>query len=125
VLKAQINIAFYRNPSSGVLRPLAGDIVPECLCHRNSPAGPFPCEIGALKKVLDFVNTFADIKAMSKDLGMKKVSQFWFRLAPKEKKLIEKAAEIDRRSVSDFIRLAAIDRAKEVISTMKKGKEGS
>lgn len=51
---------------------------------------------------------------------MKKISQFWFRLEPKEKKLIEKAARIDRRSVSDFIRLAAIDKAVEVINVDKK-----
>ncbi len=45
-----------------------------------------------------------------------------FRVDAKNKKLIEKAAKIDRRSVSDFIRLAAIDRATELIESDKKKK---
>jgi uncharacterized protein (DUF1778 family) len=53
---------------------------------------------------------------------MTKIAQFWFRLEPKDKKLIEKAAKIDRRSVSDFIRLGAIDRAVELIDADKKKK---
>jgi uncharacterized protein (DUF1778 family) len=54
---------------------------------------------------------------------MIKTTQFWFRLEPKDKKLIEKAAKIDRRSTSDFIRLAAIDKAVEVINAEKRRKE--
>ena len=50
---------------------------------------------------------------------MRKSTQFWFRLDPKDKKLIEKAAQIDRRSASDFVRLAAIDRANEIIENAK------
>ena len=42
-----------------------------------------------------------------------------FRVDAKSKKLIEKAAKIDRRSVSDFIRLVAVDKAVEVIETDK------
>jgi uncharacterized protein (DUF1778 family) len=38
--------------------------------------------------------------------------------------LIERAAKIDRRSTSDFIRLAAIDRAVEIIENTKKHKIG-
>ena len=43
-----------------------------------------------------------------------------FRIDTKNKKLIEKAAQLERRSVSDFIRLAAIDKATEVIDKEKK-----
>jgi len=50
----------------------------------------------------------------------KKTTQFYFRLAPGERKLIEKAAKIDRRSTSDFIRLAAVDKAARVIDQDKK-----
>jgi uncharacterized protein (DUF1778 family) len=46
--------------------------------------------------------------------------QFWFWLEPKDKRLIERAAKIDRRSASDFIRLAAIEKAIEVIDRDKK-----
>ncbi|PKK84266.1 MAG: hypothetical protein CVT49_04680 [candidate division Zixibacteria bacterium HGW-Zixibacteria-1] len=55
----------------------------------------------------------------------KKTTQFYFRLAPGERKLIEKAARIDRRSTSDFIRLAVVDRAIEAIEADKKRKEDS
>ena len=51
---------------------------------------------------------------------MTKTTQFWFRLEPKDKRLIERAAKIDRRSTSDFIRLAAIDKAVEVIEKATK-----
>jgi len=54
----------------------------------------------------------------------KKTTQFYFRLAPGERKLIEKAAKIDRRSTSDFIRLAAVDKANELINdSRKKGED--
>ena len=55
---------------------------------------------------------------------MTKTTQFWFRLEPSDKRLIERAARIDRRAVSDFIRLAAIDKAVEVIESEKKRKKG-
>ena len=42
-----------------------------------------------------------------------------FRIDLKNKRLIERAAKLERRSVSDFIRLAAIDKANEVISREK------
>lgn len=53
----------------------------------------------------------------------KKITQFFFRLAPSDRKIIEKAAELDRRSLSDFIRLAAIDKAVEVIENEKQRKQ--
>jgi len=59
---------------------------------------------------------------MKKD---KKTTQFYFRLAPGERKLIEQAAMIDRRSTSDFIRLAAVDRAAEIVQDEKSRKEDS
>ncbi len=46
---------------------------------------------------------------------MAKSTQFIFRIERKDRKLVEQAAKIDRRTVSDFIRLAAIDKAVEVI----------
>jgi uncharacterized protein (DUF1778 family) len=55
---------------------------------------------------------------------MTKTTQFWFRLEPKDKRLIERAAKIDRRSTSDFIRLSAVDRAIEVIEAENKRKKG-
>ncbi len=54
---------------------------------------------------------------------MTKITQFWFRLEPKDKRLIERAAKIDRRSASNFIRLAAIDRAVEVLEADRKRKQ--
>ncbi len=51
-----------------------------------------------------------------------KTTQFYFRLSPNDRKLIERAAKINRRSTSDFIRLAAIDKAVEVIENDKKRK---
>jgi len=53
----------------------------------------------------------------------KNITQFYFRLSPKERKLIDRAAKIDRRSTSDFIRLAAVDRAMEFIEAERKKKE--
>jgi len=55
----------------------------------------------------------------------KKTTQFYFRLALGERKLIEKAAKIDRRSTSDFIRLAAVDRAAEIVQAENSRKEDS
>lgn len=55
---------------------------------------------------------------------MTKTTQFWFRLEPKDKRLIERAAKIERRSTSDFIRLAAIDKAHEVIAAEKTSEKG-
>ena len=52
----------------------------------------------------------------------KKVTQFYFRLAPNERKLIEMAALIDRRSTSDFIRIASVDKANEIIEAYKRKK---
>jgi uncharacterized protein (DUF1778 family) len=37
-------------------------------------------------------------------------------LTPKERKLIEKAAELEHRSLSSFVAIAAIDRAHQVLS---------
>jgi len=51
---------------------------------------------------------------------VQKSSQFFFRISPTDRKIIDKAAKIDRRTMSDFIRLAAIDRAVEVIEAAKK-----
>ena len=36
-------------------------------------------------------------------------------LTPKERKLIEKAAELEHRSLSSFVAIAAIDRAHKVL----------
>jgi uncharacterized protein (DUF1778 family) len=55
---------------------------------------------------------------------MTKTTQFWFRLEPKDKRLIERAAKIERRSTSDFIRLAAIDKANEIIAAEKMSEKG-
>ena len=54
---------------------------------------------------------------------MAKTSPFYFRIEPKERKLIDRAARIDRRTTSDFIRLAAVDKAIEVIEREKHRKE--
>ena len=50
---------------------------------------------------------------------MTKTGHVIFRIDPKERRLIDRAAKIDRRSTSDFIRLAAIDKANEVIEADK------
>ena len=50
---------------------------------------------------------------------MSKSTQFIFRIEGKDRKLVERAAKIDRRTVSDFIRLAAIDKAAEIIEVDK------
>jgi uncharacterized protein (DUF1778 family) len=55
---------------------------------------------------------------------MAKSTQFIFRIEGKDRKLVKRAAKIDRRTVSDFIRLAAIDKAAEVIENDKKRKKG-
>ena len=47
-----------------------------------------------------------------------------FRIDSKNKKLIEKAAKLERRSVSDFVRLAAIDKATEILAGETKEKKG-
>lgn len=52
-----------------------------------------------------------------------KTTQLLFRIDPKDRRLIERAAKLDRRPTSDFIRLAAVDRAIEVIEQHKKQKE--
>ena len=54
---------------------------------------------------------------------MTKTTQFFFRLDPKDRKLIDRAARIDRRTTSDFIRLAAVDKAIEVIEREKQRRE--
>ncbi len=53
---------------------------------------------------------------------MTKTGHVIFRIDPKDRRLIDRAAKIDRRSTSDFIRLAAIDKANEVIETDKQAK---
>lgn len=50
---------------------------------------------------------------------MTKTTAFYMRIDPKEKRIIERAAKIDRRTTSDFIRLAALDRAVELIEADK------
>ncbi len=51
-----------------------------------------------------------------------KTTQYYFRLSPDELKLVRKAAELDSRSVSNFIRVAVVDRAKKFINADKKRK---
>ena len=46
----------------------------------------------------------------------------FFRIDADDRKLIERAAKLDRRSVSDFVRLAAVDRAIEYLEADKKRK---
>ena len=53
---------------------------------------------------------------------MTKTSQFFFRINPKDLRVIQRAAKIDRRTTSDFIRLAALDRADDVIGVERKKK---
>jgi len=55
---------------------------------------------------------------------MPKSTQFIFRIESKDRRLVELAAKIERRTVSDFIRLAAVDKAVEVIDADKKRKKG-
>ena len=51
-----------------------------------------------------------------------KTTQCYFRMTPAERRLMERAAGIDRKTLSDFIRIVAIDRAKEIIRAEKKGR---
>ncbi|HOD67275.1 MAG TPA: DUF1778 domain-containing protein [candidate division Zixibacteria bacterium] len=58
---------------------------------------------------------------------MTKTTVFFIRIDPKDKRIIERAAKIDRRTASDFVRLAALDRAEELIASKKQrasGKKG-
>jgi hypothetical protein len=54
---------------------------------------------------------------------MSKTTQFIFRIEIKDRRLVERAAKLERRTVSDFIRLAAIDKAAEVIERDKNKKK--
>jgi len=47
-------------------------------------------------------------------------TQFSFGIDPRERRLIDRAAKIERRSTSDLVRLAAVDKAAEVIGAEKK-----
>ena len=62
---------------------------------------------------------------MDQEREVAKSSVFIFRIAPKERRLVDRAAKLDRRTTSDFIRLAAIDKAMELIEQDKKRKEVS
>ncbi len=58
---------------------------------------------------------------------MTKTTVIFIRIDPKDKRIIERAAKIDRRTASDFVRLAALDRAEELIASKKQrasGKKG-
>jgi len=60
---------------------------------------------------------------MSGGLANMPMSQaIFFRIDADDRKLIERAAKLDRRSVSDFVRLAAVDRAIEYLEADKKRK---
>ncbi len=53
----------------------------------------------------------------------KKTQTLIFRLTPAERRLFDRAAKIERRTVSDFVRLAANEKADKLIKAEKKRKK--
>ena len=85
---------------------------------------PRPKEIAplAIKKIDKIYTLPYTTDMMARTKTMAKTTQFYFRLSPGERRLLDRAAQIDRRSLSDFIRLAAIDKADELIQAEKQRK---
>jgi len=46
---------------------------------------------------------------------MPKISNIMLRIEPKDKRRIIRAAKLDKRTMSDFIRIAAVDKANKLI----------